>query len=265
MSRKARLLKIQRLVVKVGTSLLTRQEGRLDQERMARFARELSDIRKCGVQVVLVSSGAIAAGMGELAWKKRPTDLAKKQAAAAVGQPRLMDDYRYFFRQEKQLIAQILLTKEDFDNRDRLRNIQATFETLLESNVIPVVNENDSVAVDEIRVGDNDSLAALVAAHIQADLLVLLTDVDGLMTRPPRQGEGELIHRVTDVTPAIEALAHSAPGSDGGTGGMLTKIRAAKYASRHNVAMVIASGQKPGVLPALVKGQTVGTLFLRAR
>src|SRR5438105_1253236 len=149
----------RRLVVKIGTSLLTREEGLLDQERMARFAKELSAISRKGADVILVSSGAIAAGMGELGWKKRPAELAKKQAAAAVGQPRLMDDYRYFFRHEKQLVAQVLLTREDFEDHTRLRNIQATFGTLLKAGAIPIVNENDTVAVEEIRFGDNDTLA----------------------------------------------------------------------------------------------------------
>src|SRR5262245_24115410 len=133
-----RKLSIRRLVVKIGTSLLTREEGLLDQERMARFAKELSAIRRKGVEVILVSSGAIAAGMGELGWVRRPKELARKQAAAAVGQPRLMDDYRYFFRHENQRVAQVLVTREDFENRTRLHNIQATFETLLLSGVIPI-------------------------------------------------------------------------------------------------------------------------------
>jgi glutamate 5-kinase len=254
-------MSVKRIVVKVGTSLLTREEGLLDQERLARLARELAALRKRKIDVILVSSGAIAAGMGELGWVKRPAELAKKQAAAAVGQPRLMESYRQFFRHEKISIAQVLLTKEDFEDRTRRQNARATFETLFEAGVIPIVNENDTVAVDEIRVGDNDTLAAHVAVKVKADLLILLTDVDGLMTRHPREGEGELIARVDHLTPAIEALAHASPGTDGGTGGMMTKIRAAKLATAQGVEVVIANGQKPGLLGRIASGESIGTRF----
>ena len=252
---------IGRLVVKIGTSLLTRDGGQMDHARMARFVRELSAVRKRGTQVVLVSSGAIAAGMGELGWRKRPADLAKKQAAAAVGQPRLMETYRRFFRRRGVSVGQVLLTREDFEDQVRRRNAQATLLTLLDAGVVPIINENDTVAVEEIRVGDNDTLAAYVAVKVKADLLVLLTDVDGLMTRPPRDGRGELIRVVPHIGSAIEALAHAAPGSEGGTGGMMTKIRAARHATRHGVAMVIASGKKQGILPILAAGQIAGTFF----
>ena len=252
---------IGRLVVKVGTSLLTRDGGHLDRARMARFARELSVVQKTGVQVVLVSSGAIAAGMGELGWKKRPSEVAKKQAAAAVGQPRLMETYRRFFRRRGVSVAQVLLTREDFENNTRRKNAQSTLSTLLESGVIPIINENDTVAVEEIRVGDNDTLAAHVAVNVKADLLVLLTDVEGLMTRHPRHGDGRLIRYVPKIGTAIEAIAHSLPGTDGGTGGMLTKIRAGRHATRHGVSMVIASGKKQGVLVRLAAGQLLGTFF----
>lgn len=247
------------MVVKVGSSLLTRQEGLLDQERMARLARELASIRRRGVQVVLVSSGAIAAGMGELGWRKRPSALSGKQAAAAVGQPRLMESYRLFFRHEGLRVAQILVTREDFDDPRRRQNIAATFETLLSEGVVPIVNENDTVAVEEIRLGDNDTLAARVAVRVGADVLVLLTDVEGLMTRPPAAGGGELIAHVPRVTARIEALAHGEPGTDRGTGGMMTKIRAAKLANRAGVSVTIASGHQPGLLSRIVAGEPVGT------
>jgi glutamate 5-kinase len=252
---------INRFVVKIGTSLLTRDGGHLDRARMARFARELSTVQKTGVQVVLVSSGAIAAGMGELGWKKRPKELAKKQAAAAVGQPRLMETYRRFFHRRGVSVAQVLLTREDFENNARRRNAQATLLTLMQAGVIPIINENDTVAVEEIRVGDNDTLAAHVAVNVKADLLVLLTDVEGLMTRSPRHGLGELIRYVPRIGAAIESIAHAAPGTEGGTGGMMTKIRAARHATRHGVPMVIASGKKQGVLMRLAAGQLLGTFF----
>src|ERR1019366_2022369 len=176
---------------KVGTSLLTRDGGRLDRARMARLVRELSAIRRSGVDVVLVSSGAISAGMGELGWKKRPAELAKKQAAAAVGQPLLMETYRRFFSRRGVAVAQVLLTREDFENKTRRQNAQATLLTLLSAGVIPIINENDTVAVEEIRVGDNDTLAAYVAVKVKADLLVLMTDVEGLMTAHPKHAQGQ--------------------------------------------------------------------------
>jgi glutamate 5-kinase len=252
---------IDRIVVKVGTSLVTRDGGHLDRARVARFANELAQIQKSGVEVVLVSSGAIAAGMGELGWKKRPAELAKKQAAAAVGQPKLMETYRQFFRAKGVKVAQVLLTREDFENTARRQNAQATLETLLAAGVIPIINENDSVGVEEIRMGDNDALAAYVAVKVKADLLVLLTDVEGLMTRHPQSGDGRLIRRVDHIGPAIEAIAHDAPGTDRGTGGMMTKIRAARHATAHGVPMAIASGKKAGVLAHLVAGQPEGTYF----
>ncbi len=252
---------IGRVVVKIGTSLLTKDGGHLHLARMARFAKELSALRKSGTEVLLVSSGAIAAGLGELGWKKRPSELAKKQAAAAIGQPKLMETYRRLFRARGVKVAQVLLTREDFENSMRRQNARATLETLIASGIIPIINENDTVAVEEIRVGDNDTLAAYVAVKVQADLLVLLTDVEGLLTRHPKQGEGQLIQEVARMTPAIESLAHHAPGSEGGTGGMMTKIRAAKYATIHGVAMIIASGLKAGVLARLVQGEPSGTYF----
>ena len=257
-----------RLVVKIGTSLLTRDGGHLDRPRVARFARELSQILKSGKEVVLVSSGAIAPGMGELGWKKRPSDLANKQAAAAVGQPKLMETYRQFFRRQGVKVAQVLLTREDFENKKRRQNAQATLLALIKEGVIPIINENDTVAVEEIRMGDNDSLAARVAVKVKADLLIVLTDVDGLMTLHPHHGKGELIPRVAHVTAKIEALAKGA-GTERGTGGMATKIAAARFSTSHGVPMVIINGRKDGTIKAAVSGLPVGTplhcLNIRAR
>jgi len=252
---------IRRLVVKIGTSLLTRSGGHLDRSRMNRFVGELAAIQKSGVQVLLVTSGAIAAGMSALGWKKRPQELAKKQAAAAVGQPRLMETYRQLFGRRGVRVAQVLLTREDFENDSRRLNAQATLLTLLRERVIPIINENDSVGVEEIRLGDNDALAARVAVKIKADLLIVLTDVDGLMTRHPKDGEGELIRRVDRINASIEALAKGA-GTDRGTGGMQTKISAARYATSHGVAMIIVNGRKSGTILQAVQGTPVGTLFL---
>lgn len=254
-------MKMKRIVIKVGTSLLA--NGRhFELGRMMRLVKELSDLQKRGLDVVLVSSGAIAAGMGELHWAKRPSELSKKQAAAAVGQPRLMETYRKLFHRHGLNVAQVLLTKEDFDSPKRRHNIRVTIEAIFHERLIPIINENDTVAVEEIRLGDNDTLAAHVAVNIKADLAVLLTDVDGLMTRPPHHGHGDLIPIVSKIDHHIELLAHGSPGSDGGTGGMMTKIRAAKLSTEKGVPMVIASGLKAGVLQKLTDNQPEGTLFL---
>ena len=257
--------RIQRVVVKIGTSLLTRDGGHLDLPRMGGFARALSALRRQGVELILVSSGAIAAGMGELGWAKRPSEVAKKQAAAAVGQPRLMETYRQLFRKHGVSVGQVLLTREDFENRTRRHNAQATLETLIRAGVVPIINENDTVAVDEIRVGDNDTLGALVAINAHADLLVLLTDVDGLYAKPPHHGTSELISRVTKITPRIEALAHDGSGSGLGTGGMWTKIQAGKRVARHGIAMAILGGRDPRNIQRLFSGESVGTLFTTPR
>ena len=253
---------IRRLVVKIGSSLLTRPGGHLDQGRMRHLVQQLAAFRRQNIEIILVSSGAISAGMGELRWTQRPLELAQKQAAAAVGQPRLMETYRQLFRRHSLSVGQVLLTREDFENRSRLQNAQSTLETLLKSGVVPIINENDTVAVEEIRLGDNDTLGALVAVNVKADLLILLTDVEGLYAKPPHQGLSAIIPRVEKITPRIEALAHAAPGSDRGTGGMSTKIRAGKLAVKHGVAMAIISGKDPKNLHRLLEGQPIGTLFL---
>jgi glutamate 5-kinase len=223
--------------------------------------RELAAFRRQPIEIILVSSGAIAAGMGELRWTQRPLELARKQAAAAVGQPRLMETYRRLFRRHGISVGQVLLTREDFDNRSRLRNAQATLETLLKSGVVPIINENDTVAVEEIRLGDNDMLGALVAISVKADLLILLTDVEGLYATRPHHGLARVIRRVDKITARIEALAHATPGSNRGTGGMWTKIKAGKLAVKHGVAMAIISGKNPRNLRRLLAGRPTGTLF----
>jgi glutamate 5-kinase len=250
----------KRVVIKIGSSLLTHLRGQLDERRMARFVQEAADAEFDGAEVVLVSSGAIASGVGELRWPRRPTELARKQAAAAVGQVRLMERYRHYFSRRGVIVAQVLLTREDFASSKRYYNARATLLELMKSQVIPIINENDTVAVDEIRLGDNDTLAALVAIKVEADLLILLTDVDGLMTCHPDQGKGELIPVVERVTPKIEALADGRAGSRG-TGGMITKLRAARLCSAHGIPVVIASGHKPGVLRRIINGEPEGTLF----
>lgn len=228
---------------------------------MARLVDDLSGVQASGVEVILVSSGAIAAGMGELGWSRRPAELSTKQAVAAVGQPLLMETYRRLFAKRKITVGQVLLTREDFENKKRCLNAKVTLETLLKNQVIPIINENDTVAVEEIRVGDNDTLAAHVAITVKADLLVLLTDVDGLMTKHPKDGQGELISYVDTIGSRIEAIAHAVPGTAGGTGGMMTKIRAARLVTARGVAMAIASGKTAGLLSRLLAGESVGTYF----
>jgi len=257
--------KVRRLVVKIGTSLLTRDDSHLDAKRMRQFANELVRIRKAGVEVLVVTSGAIAAGVSELGWRERPTAIVQKQVAAAVGQPRLMETYRQLFRSKGVRVAQLLLTREDFESQSRAQNAQATLSALLHSKVIPIINENDSVAVEEIRVGDNDTLAARVAVLVKADLLVLLTDVEGLMDKHPDHGHGKLISRVEHIGSNVEAIAHGTSGARGGTGGMQTKIQAARKATSHGVDMVIASGKRSGVLASLIKGKPAGTFFSRQK
>ncbi|HBU69022.1 MAG TPA: glutamate 5-kinase [Elusimicrobia bacterium] len=252
-----------RLVIKVGTNLLTAKNGSLDSARMKALVSEIAAVKKAGYKVVLVTSGAIGAGMGKLGWKSRPASLKEKQALAAIGQPLLMHAYHKQFSELGVTIAQVLLTRQDFEDRQRYLNAKNTFSTLLELGVVPIVNENDTVAVEEINIGDNDTLAALVSVKIGARTLVLLTDVDGLYSGLP--GKSELIRYVKKVTPAVEKLASGISSSGKGTGGMKTKVLAAKIATSAGVRMVIASGFKKGNIIAAAKGGDVGTTFLPGR
>ena len=234
-----------RIVVKVGTSTLAHATGRLNIRHVEHLVKVLSDLKNAGHQLILVSSGAIGMGVGKLPLTSRPTDMPTKQAAAAVGQCELMYTYDKLFTEYGHTVAQILLTGDDLDHADRRRNFQNTLERLLELEALPIINENDTIATQEIAVGDNDTLAAIVATGVQADLLVLLTDIDGLYTADPRRDKNAmLIPLVTDVTPEIEALA-GGRGSSLGTGGMATKLHAAKLATAAGTDMVIANGAKP--------------------
>ena len=251
-----------KLVVKVGTSTLAHSTGRLNIRHVEELVKVLSDLKNAGHQVILVSSGAIGMGVGKLNLPGRPSDMPTKQAAAAVGQCELMYTYDRLFAQYNHTVAQILLTGEDIDHADRRQNFENTMARLLELGVLPVINENDTVATAEIKVGDNDTLGAIVACCVGADLLVLLSDIDGLYTADPRSDpSAELIPVVDAVTPAIEALA-GGKGSDLGTGGMATKLRAAKMVMAHGCDMVIANGDKPELLYDIAAGQSVGTRFV---
>lgn len=253
-----------RIVVKVGTSTLAHKTGKLNIKRTDGMCRVLSDLKNAGHEVVLVSSGAIGMGSGKLGLQEKPVDIPTKQAAAAVGQCELMYTYDRIFAEYGHTVAQILLTGSDFSAEDRHENFTNTLFRLLELGVLPIINENDTIATEEIAVGDNDTLAALVASAVEADLLVLLSDIDGLFTADPHKCENAtLIPVVEAITPEIEALG-GGKGSALGTGGMATKLRAAKIATAAGVEMIITNGAKPQVLYNIAEGKPVGTRFLAA-
>jgi glutamate 5-kinase len=249
----------RRLVVKIGSSLVTNEGRGLDAEAIARWAAGMAALREAGAEVVLVTSGAIAAGMQRLGWSKRPGAIHELQAAAAVGQMGLVQAWESAFAQHALHTAQVLLTHDDLADRRRYLNARSTLRTLIALGVVPIVNENDTVTTDEIRVGDNDTLGALVANLIEADVLVLLTDQQGLYTADPRKDPAAtLVRHALAGDPALESMAGGA-GSAIGRGGMLTKIHAAKRAARSGANTVIASGREPGVLMRLAAGEAIGT------
>ncbi|MBX6377842.1 MAG: glutamate 5-kinase [Clostridia bacterium] len=259
---RAALRGAKRLVVKVGTSTLTHPDGRPNGAQMERLARELAELRHEGRDVVLVTSGAVACGRGRVRTPPPLDGLVDKQALAAVGQALLMQIYERLFAVHGCTIAQVLLTREDVAKAARRANARNTLARLLEWGVIPVVNENDTVAVEEIQFGDNDVLSALVARLVGADLLVLLTDTEGLYTADPRSDAAAvLVPVVTEVTPELEKAAGGA-GSPHSRGGMQSKVAAARLATEAGVAVVIARGGRQGVLRAILSGEAVGTLFL---
>jgi glutamate 5-kinase len=247
------------LIVKVGSSLVTNNGQGLDRAAIAAWAEQISALVKQGKHVVLVSSGAVAEGMQRLGWKKRPVEINELQAAAAVGQMGLVQMYEQCFAQHGLHAAQLLLTHDDLADRKRYLNARTTLRTLLDLNVIPIINENDTVVTEEIRFGDNDTLGALVANLIEADALIILTDQQGLYSADPRKDpKAEFIHSEMAGNPALEAMAGGA-GSAVGTGGMLTKILAAKRAANSGAHTVIASGREPEVLIRLSQGEAIGT------
>ena len=252
-----------RIVVTVGTSTLAYGTGRLNIRHTEQLVKVLSDLKNEGHEVILVSSGAIGMGVGKLSLPQRPKDTASKQACAAVGQCELMYTYDRLFNAYNHTVAQILLTGEDVEHTDRRVNFQNTLSRLLELGALPIINENDTVATDEITsIGDNDTLAAIVACCCKADLLVLLSDIDGLYTADPHtHPEATLIHRVESVTPEIEQLGGGS-NSGLGTGGMSAKLTAAKIATGAGVDMVIANGANANVLYDIVDGKDVGTRFV---
>lgn len=251
-----------RIVVKVGTSTLTHATGRLNIRRVEALCKVLSDLKNAGHEIILVSSGAIGMGVGKLMLTSRPTDMPTKQAAAAVGQCELMYVYDKLFSEYHHTVAQILLTGSDVENPQRHDNFRNTMFRLLKLGALPIVNENDTVVTDEIAVGDNDTLGAMVAVSVAADLLVLLSDIDGLYTADPhKHPDARLIDRVETITPEIAALA-GGKGSALGTGGMATKLSAAKLATEAGTDMIIANGQHPELLYEIADGNAVGTRFV---
>lgn len=254
----------KRLVAKVGSSLVTNRGQGLDHEALTRWVLQIAELRRLGREVILVSSGAIAEGMQRLGWKKRPSAVNELQAAAAVGQMGLIEAYESRFRQHGLLTSQILLTHEDLADRKRYLNARSTLRTLLDLGVVPIINENDTVATDEIRFGDNDTLGALVTNLVEADALIILTDQSGLYSADPRKTpDATLIREAVAGSPELETMAGGA-GSEIGLGGMLTKVIAAKRAARSGAHTVIASGHEQNILVRLAAGEHIGTLLRAA-
>lgn len=258
----------ERIVVKVGTSTLTRENGALDFRTIDKLAQVLSALHNEGNQVVLVSSGAIAVGVNKMRLPMKPQDICMKQAAAAVGQCELMHIYDKCFGEYGNIVGQILLTADGLAVHEQRKNVRNTFAALLQSGMIPVVNENDSVSHAEIEsekkvFGDNDMLSAIVARLCKADKLIILSDIEGLYDSNPHENENaKLIHRVEDITEDIKSLG-SGSGSNRGTGGMVTKLEAAEYATSHGIDMYIAHGNDPENIYRILEGENVGTHFVR--
>lgn len=262
MQRSELLSDIRRIVVKVGTSSLTYPNGTMHFSQMEKLVRQLAELTHMGYEIVLVTSGAIGAGVGLLNLPKKPSSLEDKQACAAIGQLHLMHLYQKFFSEYGKRIGQILLSKDDIQNKKRSQHARNTFESLLAYGAIPIVNENDAVVVDEIKVGDNDTLSAYVARLIGADLLILLSDIDGLFTDNPRTNpEAKKIDYVEVVTSEISQLAKGS-GSSLGTGGMATKLSAAELSNNSGTHMVIANSFEPLVLTRIMAGENLGTWFM---
>ena len=258
------LAHVKRVVIKIGSGVISNSAG-LDLDRIAILCEDVLQLRQRGYEVILVSSGAVAAGKADLGIVGKPKTIPLKQAAAAIGQSRLMRAYKDALRQHGLKAAQVLLTRDDLANRRRYLNARNTLMTLLEYDILPIINENDTVVVDEIRFGDNDNLSAMVTNLVEAQLLVILSDVDGLYDSDPRRNPGaSLISEVERLTPDIEIMAGS-EGSDIGTGGMITKLKAAKRATLYGAGTAIINGQTPHNLLYLFDGHELGTYFLPAR
>ncbi len=254
--------KNKRIVIKVGSTTLTHQEGKLNIKNIKKIVKEISLLEEQGYECVLVTSGAVAAGMGEMEITDKPLELDKRQSLAAIGQVQLIQLYSSLFYAFDQKIAQLLLTRDDFSNRTRYLNARNTCTLLLENHIIPIINENDSVVVNEIKVGDNDSLSAFVAALIDADLLIILTDIDGLYDADPKTNpNAKLIKKVISINQDLLTAAKSS-ASKFGTGGMTTKLIAADMALKNGTDLIITNGSDPRNITRAVKGEAVGTHFI---
>lgn len=254
-------MKHQRIVVKIGTSTLAHHTGLLNIRRVEELCKVLSDLKNAGHEIILVSSGAIGMGVGKLSLPHRPEDTPTKQAAAAVGQCELMYTYDKLFAEHNHTVAQILLTAYDVDHPDRFENFKNTMHRLLDLKALPIINENDTVATEELGIGDNDTLGAIVAVSMEADLLILLSDIDGLYTADPHtHPEATLIAEIPEITREIWDLAGGA-GSSLGTGGMATKLQAASICVNSGCDMVIANGAEPAILYDIAEGKPVGSRF----
>lgn len=260
-SREA-LKKAKRIVIKVGTSTITYANGKRNFSQIDRLAREISDLQNQGKEMILVTSGAVAVGVDRMGLPGKPKTIPGKQAAAAVGQGVLMHTYEKFFADYGQIVAQVLITKTEAIDRHRYTNTRNTFMELMRRRVIPIVNENDVVALDELKIGDNDNMSALVAGIVDADLVIILSDVDGLYTANPQtHHDAVIVPEVAEITPEIEASAGGV-GSARGTGGMATKIQAAKAATSSGIHLVIASGTEKNAITRVLQGEELGTLFV---
>lgn len=262
MTHRKRLTEAKRLVVKIGSSLLTSQGQGLDANAIAGWVKQIAELHKQGVQVLLVSSGAVAEGMKRMGWNKRPHALYELQAAAAIGQMGLIQTYESYFKQHDIHTAQVLLTHDDLSSRKRYLNARSTLTTLLKLGVVPVINENDTVTTDEFRFGDNDSLAALVVNLVEADALILLTDQAGIYDQDPRQHkDAQLIDECNASDAALDDMVSGKAG-ELGRGGMFTKVRAARLAARSGAVTVIAYGAEDNIIKRVYQGEPMGTLLL---
>ena len=251
-----------RVVIKVGTSTLTHKNGHINIRRIENLCKAISDLKNSGLEIIFVSSGAIAMGLGKLGLKEKPQDIPSKQACAAIGQCELMYFYDKLFQEYNHTIAQILMTGADFENPERHENFTNTLDKLLEYGVLPIINENDTIATAEIKVGDNDTLSAITAAGARADLLIILSDIDGLYTADPRKdSNATLIPVVTEINDDIKAKAGTA-GTSRGTGGMVTKLHAAQICMNAGIDMIIANGSDPEILYDIFEEKSVGTRFI---
>ena len=262
-TRELLLKNVQKIVVKVGTSTLTKSDGQLNIEKIKKIVLELSNLSDKGYDVALVTSGAVGAGMGMLNMPERPKTLSEKQAVSAVGQVSLMHLYQTLFQEHNKVIGQLLLTKGEFSDRRRYLNVRNVCNTFFDKKIIPVINENDAIVADELKVGDNDTMSALVSGLIDADLVIILSDIDGLYNKNPQKyDDAKLIDLVGDITEDVKNMA-GGEESKFGTGGMITKIIAAEMATKIGTNLVIANGDDPKNITRVVEKENIGTLFVR--